>query len=269
MLVRNLKLATRVGVTAAALTLAQFAGASTPANAGGLLVVTPLTSQVPVVRPEPVSQDVYSMTTGHNYWSVVAIRPQGTSDLNLSLYDANNAFLNFSLQGINNDGFASVDFVAVDSNAGRRAFPANYTARAFVQTTSPVKWNYNTEFVDPGQLLSAGDNSVFLGSANVANVRDIYVAAGQTVTIKAQPNFHGQYPEIFLMSSTAGKAFTFVRSRSEAVASAVAPGQDRAAQFSYTAPAAGYYGFVIVNRTLPLTGANPGPGHYTVKVSFA
>ncbi len=269
MLVRNLKPATRMGITAAALVLAHFAGASTPANAGGILAVTPLTSQVPVIRPEPQIPDAYSMTTARNYWSVIAIRPQGTTDMDLSLFDANNAFLNFSLQGINNDGFATVDFVAIDSNAGRRAFPSNYTGRAYVQTASPVKWNYNTEFADPGQLLSAGANTVNLGAANVANVRDIFVTAGQTVTIEARPNAHGQYPEIFLMSSTAGKAFTFVRSRSEAVASAVASGPDRKAELTYTATASGYYGFVIVNRTVPPTGANPGPGDYTVHVSFA
>ena len=268
MRVPTLKLATRIGVAAVALVLAQLAGTASPASAA--LIGTTLGSQESYTRPEPTTVHEYNFTTGHNFWSVVAIRSQGTTDLNLATYDSSDAFLNLSFQGIDGDGFGTIDFVATDSNGGRRAYPAGYNARVTRPVGGPSTWNYTTEFADPGKVLVPGPNTVELATPNrVVNVRDVWVPKNTTVTITAQPTVPGQYAEIFLMGSTSGQPGTYVQGRGQAVAKAAAPKPSKAATLTYTSTADRYYGFVIVNRMVPPTGALPPAGNYTVTVNLA
>ena len=263
MSVRLLRRAGVLSAVATAAVLAQMA-ANTPAQA---VVSTPLPAQSPITRLEPTSgSHAYSSTTARPFWSLVAVRPFGTSDLDLSLFNSSDNFLASSNRGINSDGFADVDFVAIDSNAGRRPV-GTYISRVF-KFSGAVTWKYTVEFADPGKQLFAGSNTMSIASGHVADVADLSLAAGQTVTIKVDSHVIGQYPELFVMGSTSALDATVPAQQALAHGAAAQPSSNKVpATVTFTAPHAGFYGVVLVNKTVPPTGAIPPGGDFAVTVT--
>ena len=81
----------------------------------------PMANNLTLTRPQPYVPHNYSFSTTTYYWSVVAVRPTGTNDADLRVYDDYNQSL--FLKGSTYGG-TETDFVAIDSN--RRALGDYY-----------------------------------------------------------------------------------------------------------------------------------------------
>ncbi|MGH2819642.1 MAG: hypothetical protein ACRDJ5_03200 [Actinomycetota bacterium] len=207
----------------------------------------PLGNYSELVRPAPNPHN-YSYNTTSGFWSVVALRPD-SADYDLDLYDD---FGQTSLLGSSVFGGNTIDFMAVDSN--HRAL-GDYFPRARVFSGSG---NYRIELAQGSNIIGPGTQSMFMDSNDVVMVRDLFLNAGQEVAIKAQPSNGGQDPELLLMGSDGANSATWVRSRGQAVAGASIAGPGGAEQFTFTAPAADWYGLVLLNKA--------GSGNYNVIV---
>lgn len=209
----------------------------------------PLNNYAELDRPTPQPHN-YGYNTTSAYWSVVAVRSTG-ADYDLSVYDDR---AQTSLLATSAYGGSTIDFVAVDSN--RRAL-GDYYPRAYVFSGSG---NYQTELAQGTDILSAATSQpVTMGSGDVVVVRDVFLTAGVPVTFTASPGAGGQDAELFLMSSDAATASTWVRPRSAAVASASANGAGVAETFTYTPTVSQWYGLVLINKA--------GSGTYTLQRS--
>lgn len=206
----------------------------------------PLAPYVPLNRPNPVPAHNYGFGTTTAYWSAVALRPQVGADHDLSLYD--DRALTAPLSGSAYGG-STIDFVAVDSN--RRPFGDYYPRVNRFAGSGP----YQVELAQGSQVVSPGSTPIAMGAGDVVAVRDVFLGAGTTTTVRVAPTQSGQDPEVFLMASDAGSS-SWVRPRNTAVAGSSAAGAGGAEQFSYTAPASGWYGLVVLNKQ--------GSGTYTV-----
>jgi hypothetical protein len=146
--------------------------------------------------------------------------------------------------------FPSLDFVAIDSNL--RA-PQGYLARVRKRTGSSSGTQYTIEYREGSSTFGAGRTVLPADDAHHAFVGDIFVFAGQTVSLSVAkdisfcPNGIGpNYFHVFLMGSNPGAP---VQGRSSRVAES---GQFPMGQngpcpltLSYTATRSGYYGLVI------------------------
>jgi hypothetical protein len=208
-----------------------------PGVAGAAVAVVALTSKVPVTA----TGGLYSATTGHNYWSVVAVYPPATQDYDLYLNDANGNLLASSTYGS-----GVVDFVAIDSNH-RPLGTYQATVRPFGGATGP----YTVEFADPGTILPrngttcCGEEYVF-ANGDFVTINDVYLSAGTEYGL--QNAFHG---ELFLMGDDPANASTWVRGRAAAVAhtSEVPSGAYGCAL--YRAPRSGWYGLISLDDAPP------------------
>ncbi|MFN8084272.1 MAG: hypothetical protein U0Q14_08580 [Dermatophilaceae bacterium] len=207
----------------------------------------PMANYATYVRPQPYVPHNYSFSTNTPYWSVVAVRPTGTNDADLRLYDDYNqsVFLKGSTYG-----GAETDFVAIDSN--RLAYGDFYPRINQYSGTG----GYKTVLAQGSATLPVGTSSVAMGVSNVVIVKDVYLTAGVRTTITVTPGVATQDAAVYLMGSTAGVASTYVQSRSAAVASAASYGAGLRETLTYTPTASGWYGFVLVNKA--------GGGTYTV-----
>lgn len=173
------------------------------------------------------------------------MHPDGNSDQDLRVYDdrAQTQLLASSVV-LGND----VDFVAVDSN--RRPL-GDYYPQVSRFTGGD---GYRIELAQGSGLLT-GSEQVPMGTGEVVAVRDTVLTQGQETTITVTPSDASQDPELFLLGST-GDQTTWVQSRGAAVASATGGGAGTAEHITFTAPATGVYGVVVLNRT--------GGGTYTL-----
>jgi hypothetical protein len=87
-----------------------------------------------------------------------------------------------------------------------------------------------------------------MAAGDVVQVRDTLLHAGQEVTIEVDPATAGQNPELYLMGSTPGQPGTYIRNRAQAVARSIGGGAGATETITYTAPADGFYGVVVINR---------------------
>jgi len=234
------------------------------ATSGGLATVyqnaidygyrEPLGDYAPLSRPLPIPDHHYTFTANTGYWSAVALRPD--QNYELQLYDdATKGFLSAGPQ----DG-SDIEFVAIDSNAGRRTLPHAYEARV-VNRSNSATFPYSVELAQGAQTLGFGTSqTITMGSGDVVAVRDLRLNAGQTATITVTPN-NGQNPEVFLMASDPANPSSWVASRNSAAAGASLAGPGAAETLVYTAPRDAYYGFVLLQKK-----GSPS-GSYTVTVS--
>jgi hypothetical protein len=192
-------------------------------------------------RPADGSLEGFSFNTNRVFWSAIAVRPPSNgSAYNLFVWDdPGGNLLKFSA------GTPDVNFVAIDSN--RRPFGDYYTWVHHVVNGGGGQ--YQVELGQGGDLFSANAvQTVHMEPGDVVVVRDSLINAGQTARFLAFPS-GGMDVDEFLMGSDGADATTWVRSRAEAVASSAAHGVNGIEDFSYTAPATAFYGYVLVNRS--------------------
>jgi hypothetical protein len=208
----------------------------------------PLTDGVPLVRPTPMEQHNYRYDTHFAFWSVVAIRPPATADYDLLLFDDRD-----QKQQLEDSALLAghVDFIAVDSNAGRRPL-GDYYPR--VQRLNGAG-DYVIDLADSGSLLVSTATRA-MGVNDIVAIWDVCLAANEQVTITVTPSDPSQDAQLFLMRSELGNPSTHVRARSAAVASATGQGAGAPETITYTAPEASCHGVVLVNRA--------GAGTYTI-----
>lgn len=206
-----------------------------------------LTDGVEVSATTPPNDQNFRYETRHEAWSVVAVRPPAGADDDLTVFDdrAQTQRLEESLLGVD-----VTDFVAVDSNAGRRPLGDYYPRVHRVSGTGA----YTVELADGGQTL-VDTAKRQMGAADVVAVWNSCLTAGQQVTFTVTPGDPSQDAELFVVSSTAGAPATYVRDRASAAA-ATGAGAGQPESLGYTAPADGCVGVIVVNRA--------GSGTYTL-----
>jgi hypothetical protein len=207
----------------------------------------PLSDGNQVVGSTPPADRNYHYDTTHPHWSVIALRPPAGADDDLVLFDdrAQQQRLNASLLGVD-----TIDFVAVDSNTGRRPLGDYYPRVHRVSGTG----NYTVELADAGDVLVDTAKRQMTANDVVASW-DSCLTAGQQVTFTATPGDPSQDAELFVVSSDPATPDSFIRNRlSATAASANGPGQPET--ISYTAGQAGCVGVVLINKA--------GSGTYTL-----
>jgi hypothetical protein len=206
----------------------------------------PLTDGAEITATTPPADHNYRFDTRNQAWSVVAVRPPSTADDDLMLFDdrAQTQQLESSLL------VGVTDFVAIDSNPGRRALGDYYPRVHRVNGTG----DYTVELADDGQTLTT-EAKRQMNAGDVVAVWNSCLTAGQQVTFTVTPGDLSQDAELFVVSSQAGNTGTYVRDRAAAqTASAQGPGQPETLQ--HTAAADGCVGVIVINRA--------GTGTYTV-----
>jgi hypothetical protein len=218
----------------------------------------PLGNYATLTRPTPPKQSPipagssnnhnFGFNTTTDYWSVVGIRPpQPSGDYDLYLYDdyGLGTFLTDS-----NIGSGFLDFVAIDSN--RRALGDYYPMVYDFANTG----TYQIELAQGSNQLPVGVQTITMNAGDVVAVRDILLTAGVPVGIRVVPTNSGQNPEAFLMADDPANSATWVRARSNAVASSTSGGAGAAEGFVYTPTVSEWHGFVLTQVS--------GSGNYTV-----
>lgn len=205
------------------------------------------------VRVARVAQD-YTYRTFRPGWSVVAVQPDVTADWDLTLRDGGGTALASSLLGT-----GRTDFVAVDSNVGRRPLGA-YTA-AVTQYRPGVHWVQQHTGVDTLTLppvthhgtTGAGDPDlafVSLPEDEVVAIAEVQLSAGEsfwahTTTAAASLYLVESDPATFVL----GRATAAARQQTQ-----VLDGCTR-----YTAQRTGRHALVLAGDR-PLTAHTPPQG---------
>lgn len=212
------------------------------------LFYDPLADYVPVSPPSAGSAESYKFFTTTNFWSVVAVRPPFDADTDLLLLDNAGAPI-VILKSSNRPGSA-VDFVAIDSNF--RPF-GDY--HPLVSHVTPSTSEYQIEVAQGrDQIFVGGNELISMSAQQFVTVRDVFLSAGQTVTITAQPTTSNDV-ELYLMASNSGDPNAWLRNPTDAAIAANAGGSGQIETIVYTAPSSGFYGLVVVNanRNFSLT----------------
>lgn len=234
----------RYGMVVAAVgTAALLAGPLEPAAAADVDpdrvdAKTPLADYVPQVHEFPLSgAHRYSYTTSQRYWSVVGIEMNVLGDVDLLLYDDEkmDQLLKKSVYG-----WDVTDFVAVDSNVGRRPYGGYYPK---VKTASG-EGSYVIELAQGSETLSSTAQTLPVEARDVVVVRDTWLDAGTTYTFRVSPTAAVD-PDVFLMESHSFPDSSWVQSRAENVDSAQTKPAGSYELFSYTPTESKWFGLVI------------------------
>ena len=210
----------------------------------------PLGDYQPLTRPAPVDPNGhnYQFTTTKVFWSVVALRPAPGTDEDLYLYGDAAQTNQLTASALN---AGAVDFVAIDSN--RQALGTYYPR---VVAASGNR-EYQIELAQGTNLLQASEQ-IPMATNDVVTVRDDCVDAGTVINLTATPSAAGQNGALFVMADTGNPAVPF-QPRGLSVAESAAHAAGQPATLSYTAPAFGCYGVVLINQA--------GAGTYTLTSS--
>jgi hypothetical protein len=205
----------------------------------------PLSNYVQLSRPTPVTPHNFGYNTTTNYWSVVAVRPNVGSNIDMQLYD--DWGMGSFLKGSSAAG-TTTDFIAVDSN--RRPL-GDYYPRTF------GSGGYLVELAQGSNQLPVGTQTLPMGTTEVVAVRDVFLTAGVKNTFRVTPGNSTQNPALFLMSSNAADSSTWIKSRAQSTKAAFSNGAGQAEVITYTPTVSGWYGLVVIN--------NAASGQYTLK----
>lgn len=210
----------------------------------------PLITRAEVIRPTPNPAQNYGLNTAHGFWSVVAIRPPSGADYDLNVYEDHGLS---TLAGSSAAGSNAVDYVAIDSNSGRRAQPDDYYPQARVFNGNGGE--YTAEFVDGTTTVSDGTHSVFFTPTDVIQTEDTLMSPGVPTYFRIVPA-GGQDLSMHLMRSVAGTASTYVQGRTSNVQSADLGAAGGEESFAYTESASQFDAIIVVNKS--------GSGTYTM-----
>ena len=196
----------------------------------------PMANYVQLSRPSPVTPHNFSYNTTSSYWSVVALRPNAGSTVDLQLYD--DFGMGSFLKGSSATG-TTMDFIAVDSN--RRPL-GDYYPRAF------GTGGYLTELAQGSNQLPVGTQNLAMSSTDVVAVRDVFLPAGVKATLRVTPGNASQNPAVFLMSSNGADSSTWIKSRAQSTKWSFSHGAGQAEVITYTPTVSGWYGLVVLNN---------------------
>jgi hypothetical protein len=216
------------------------AGATCAVAAGALLPApayatpdTPLYDYQPVVSGIVDDEPSWVYTTRYVYWSVLAVRPPDAgSRMSLSVGVFGDHYWSAPVEGVN--------FIAVDSNYGRRPFGDYPASTGYYDSTIPTPGPpgpYTLQVAQGANMAYTGANTINWPNGSFVAVRDLYLTAGQRATVTMNPMDLG-----YVYSSDPANSATWVRTR-ESVDARTMFGVMR-----YTAPRTGYYGLVLVNQ---------------------
>ena len=192
----------------------------------------PLTDQTSLERSAPTPHN-YKVSTAWPTWSVVGLR--SASNVDMALFDDLNQSQSMGTSQLSG---TTVDFIGVDSN--HRTLD-NVYPRAFSGGF------YTVDLADSGQTISTGTYTIAMPDTAIVAVRDIALAPGPVTRFRVVPLGSGQNPELHLLGSNPADPTTWVRTRTQAVASATSSGVGVSELLSYAAPSADRYGLVLVN----------------------
>jgi hypothetical protein len=200
-------------------------------------VVEPLQDYLPVSSTK-VSEDIdenWSFSTRTPYWSVLAVQPPSGWDTYTDVGFDGTGFVRGAPNGI-----TGVNFVAIDSNAGRRPF-GQYFGRA-IPNTPPPGWpggapRYTVMLAQGADVIGPGSTSITWGGGRFVTVRDVYLTAGQQATVTVNPA-----DIAYLFASDPTNSSTWVQARD------LASTRTDGGRMRYAAVRAGWHGLVLVNR---------------------
>jgi hypothetical protein len=191
----------------------------------------PLYDYQPVVSGLVDDEPSWQYSTRFMYWSVIAVRPPSAGwQMSLSvLYSGGRLWSQPTDDGVN--------LIAVDSNMGRRTFD-EYHALASYNNGPPTPPGPYTIMVAQGPKMAyTGTNTINYPNGSFVAVRDLYINAGQQITVFMNPTDLG-----YLYGSDPANSATWVQARNSASA------RTTLGIMQYTAPRSGFYGLVLVNR---------------------
>jgi hypothetical protein len=183
--------------------------------------------------PGPNGHD-YKYTTSTIYWSAVAVKPVGRTDVDLRLYDDK---AHTQLLAGSSYGAGATDFVAVDSN--HRPYGGYYPE---VVKKGSATGTYRVELAHGSSQLLDGVTEVPVSSTDVVLVRDTYLEADQEYVFGVG-GVSGAI--LYLMGSNPDDSQTWATSRAFAIDHTPVGGFQL---FSYTPTRDDWYGVVV---TLP------------------
>jgi hypothetical protein len=200
-------------------------------------VVEPLSDYVPVTSVK-LSEDIdenWSFSTNRPYWSVLAVRPSPGWDVITDVaFDGTAGFVRSTPNGI-----LGVNFIAIDSNGGRRPF-GPYFGRA-ITATPPPNWPggaspYTIMHAQGASIIYPGTTTITWAPGVFLVVRDIYLTAGQQITVTINRG-----DMAYLFASDPANSATWVQPRDRAST------RTTSGRMRYTAPVSAWYGLVLVN----------------------
>ncbi|GAA2511473.1 hypothetical protein [Winogradskya humida] len=208
------------------------------------------------IRIARTAQD-YTYRTYNRHWSVVAVQPAATADWDLALRDNAGSIVATSVYGA-----GRTDFVAVDSNVGRRPFDV-YTAVVTAYTPG-LHWVQQFAGTDTVTLpavthhgvTGAGDPDlafVSLADHDVVAIADLYLSAGESFWA----NTTTAAASLFLLDSDPANPGTFAQGRATATARQHTQVLDGCTL--YTAQRTGWHALVMIGDRAPETH-NPTQG---------
>jgi len=173
------------------------------------------------------------------HWSAVVMLSEGNADYDMSAVDP----VSGRVLASSNLGAASMDVIAVNSIVRP---PGQYLLKV-KQYSGDANGFYSMWFRQRGQVLApAGTNSpVQTLDDQWVMIKDVYLKAGECLAVRAF-KFGYSTGDMMLMSADPTRP---VQGRSEAVARvSYSPSDNGTAKtLRYTAPTAGWYGFMIAN----------------------
>jgi hypothetical protein len=141
----------------------------------------PLTSTIGGHFPEAVPDHNYSATVPSGFWSLVAEKPDASTDTDLRVYSDTNLT---SLVNSSAFGGTTTDFVALNANSGHLVAGTDYPqVHQFAGTGG-----YSVEFVGGSGVLTAGSTTVAMGSSKFVQIRDSFQNSGTPVYLRAVPD---------------------------------------------------------------------------------
>jgi subtilisin len=189
-------------------------------------------------NPTPLSHGFKTLQDKRS-WSVVAVKPDTTLDVDLDLYDA------YTMTGQlarSTSGMGQTDLVAVDGN--RRA--DDWTFPQVRQAYGSGR--YKVRYSNPGATLPGATTDLMFGNDTLVTVFDTPQVAGTRYGYRVVP-LQGEDPEIIVVTSDPANAGTWVRGRQTATQVASSGGAGRAESVDMIAPVSGDAGLIITQRS--------------------
>ncbi|MGC4885585.1 hypothetical protein ACLQ2W_00145 [Micromonospora sp. DT227] len=197
----------------------------------------------------------FSYRTYNRHWSVVAVQPAATADWDLALRDSSGTTVASSLYGV-----GQTDFVAVDSNIGRRPF-GSYTATV-TQYTPGVYWIQQRTGADTITIPAITHHGVTgpsdpdlafvsLADNDVVSIADIHLSAGE----QFWANTTTAWSTLLLIESDLSVPTTFAQGRATATARQHTQVLDGCTL--YTAQRTGWHALVMIGNRAPTTHTPP------------
>jgi hypothetical protein len=185
-----------------------------------------------------VSEDIqenWSFSTQTPYWSALVVQPPPGWTVITDVGFDRTGFVRSNANGV-----TGLNFVAIDSNSGRRPYDS-YFGRA-IPNDAPSDWpggppSYDIVFLQGANSIGPGTNTITWPGTLFVAVRDLLLYQGQQVTLSVDPA-----DTAYLLASDPADSSTWIQGRDSAAA------RTDVGTLQYTAPRSAWYGVILVNR---------------------